>query len=112
MGYGFEIAGTAYSQSSNGAFNTAIRRLAKKRVKALPSDQRKGLQGLTGFHVHMARHTYACTYLEAGGELAMLQEILGHASVVTTQRYGRPNEKAIRADAARVYAVQESHSRS
>ena len=54
----------------------------------------------------MAGHTYVCTYLETGGELAMLQGILGHASVVTTQRYGRPPEKAIRADAARVYAVQ------
>jgi len=28
----------------------------------------------------------------------MLLEILGHASVITTQRYGRPNAKAIRAD--------------
>jgi len=104
--------GTTYSETSNGAFNTTIRRLAKERVKALPSDQQKALEGLVGFHIHMTRHTYACTYLEAGGELAMLQEILGHASVVTTQRYGRPNEKAIRADAARVYAIQEVHSRS
>lgn len=37
----------------------------------------------------------------------MLQEILGHAYVEQTQQYGRPDEKAIRADAARVFAAWE-----
>ena len=64
--------------------------------------------GIKGFHVHQTRHTFACRYVEAGGELAMLQEILGHASVVTTQRYGRPNAKAIRNDANRVHMQWES----
>jgi hypothetical protein len=34
----------------------------------------------------------------------MLQEILGHASVEQTQQYGRPDGKAIQADAERVFA--------
>jgi hypothetical protein len=35
----------------------------------------------------------------------------GHESVVTTQRYARANEKAVRRDAERVYAVQEANYR-
>ncbi len=34
----------------------------------------------------MLRHTRACHWLELGGSLAALQQLLGHASVVTTQR--------------------------
>ncbi len=101
-----------YSEKSNGAFNATIRRQAKKRLAELTAKGRRELGGLARFHVHMTRHTFACRYIEAGGELAMLQEILGHGSVTTTQRYGRPNEKAIRADAARVHGVLERNFRS
>lgn len=55
-----------------------------------------------GFHVHQLRHTFACRWLEAGGSLAALQEILGHASIVTTQRYGRLSEAHVRAEAERI----------
>ena len=42
--------------------------------------------GITRFHVHQLRHTFACRWLEAGGSLPNLQEMMGHASVVTTHR--------------------------
>ena len=73
----------------------------------LPVEERSVLTGLKGFHVHQTRHTFACRYVEAGGELPMLQEILGHASIDMTQRYGRPAERSIREDANRVHAVWE-----
>jgi integrase len=57
---------------------------------------------LEGFHAHQLRHTFACRWLEAGGSLAALQEILGHASIVTTQRYGRLGEAHVRAEAERI----------
>jgi integrase len=54
------------------------------------------------FHAHMTRHTFACRWLEAGGSLAALQEILGHASIVTTQRYARLSEVHVMAEAERI----------
>jgi integrase len=58
--------------------------------------------GLTEFHAHRMRHTFACRWIESGGTLAALQEILGHASIVTTQRYARLDEAHVRAEAQRI----------
>jgi site-specific recombinase XerD len=45
--------------------------------------------GITGvrFSPHTLRHTFAVSYLRAGGNLEYLRRILGHSSVTTTQRY-------------------------
>ncbi len=58
--------------------------------------------GIEGFHCHQMRHTFACQWIERGGSLAALQQILGHASVVTTQRYARLSDDAVRREAARL----------
>jgi integrase len=58
--------------------------------------------GIEGFHAHQLRHSFACRWLEAGGSLAALQEILGHASIVTTQRYGWLGEAHVQAEARRI----------
>ena len=62
--------------------------------------------GITRFHPHMMRHTFACRWLEAGGSLAALQELMGHASIVTTQRYARLGTDMIRREAQRVFEEQ------
>jgi integrase len=63
--------------------------------------QVRSYSGVERFHPHQMRHTYACRWLEEGRSLEALQHILGHATVVMTQRYGRLSDEHVRREAER-----------
>ena len=58
--------------------------------------------GLRKIHPHTLRHTFATHLLSGGADLRVLQEMLGHANVVTTQIYTH-------VDADRMKAVHKKH---
>lgn len=59
----------------------------------------------TGYSAHALRHYYATTVYERSHDLRAVQELLGHASVATTQRYVATTEEALTLAASAAWAA-------
>jgi site-specific recombinase XerD len=75
------------------SFRSAVKRSAK----------RAGLKLFAGAPVHAFRHAFARRFLDAGGEGLHLQQLLGHASMRTTERYVRENPNTLRKIYRRIF---------
>ncbi len=63
--------------------------------------------GVYGVHPHVLRHTFATHLLEGGADLKTVQEILGHASIGTTQIYTKVSLRRMREMYNRVWGDEE-----
>ncbi|MFD3547078.1 tyrosine-type recombinase/integrase [Streptomyces sp. NPDC058655] len=67
--------------------------------------ERAGLERVV--HPHALRHAFATNVVEAGGAIDEVQQLLGHASVISTQVYLHPSPQRLRAAVERVGSLIE-----
>ena len=61
-------------------------RISRQSVHAM-CERYGRMVGIEGLHPHTLRHSFATHMLAGGADLRVLQEILGHANIATTQIY-------------------------
>jgi site-specific recombinase XerD len=83
------------SKSGRRLSTSDIRRRLRLQVR------RAALQG--GVTPHTLRHSFATHLLEGGADLRVIQELLGHASISTTQTYTRIESKRLKAAYAKAH---------
>lgn len=70
-------------------------RLTRQSVHAIV-ERAGAVVGVKGLHPHTLRHSYATHMLEGGVDLRVIQELLGHVDVSTTQLYTHLDRSHIR----------------
>ncbi len=83
-----------------------VRRLGDRDVRRLLSQRARAAGIADRVHPHRLRHSYATHLLDMGADLREIQELLGHTSLSTTQKYTAVSVEQLR----RVY--DEAHPRS
>ena len=83
-----ELLSHARARSASTAvfLNARGGRLSRQTVYAI-CERYGRMVGIEGLHPHMLRHSFATHVLAGGADLRVLQEILGHADISTTQIY-------------------------
>ncbi len=82
------------------------RRIGVRAVQKAVTGFLREIDEEAGLSVHSLRHTFATHLLDAGADLRAVQELLGHASISTTQIYTHTSVERLK----KVY--QKSHPRA
>jgi integrase/recombinase XerC len=97
---GGKVDRTAFFLSRTGS------RIGVRAVQLVVGKFLKQIDEDAGLSVHSLRHTFATHLLDAGADLRAVQELLGHASIATTQIYTHTSVERLK----QVYA--KSHPRA